>query len=171
MKQKTNKNLFNKFKLPAAVAVLYLVLYFVSPDKIINSLKYSYSIFKQVVPVIIFIILFMWGLKYIPNKAVKKYIGRNSGLKGWLFAALGGMISHGPIYAWYPLLKEFEAKGLSRGQTAVFLYNRAIKLPLIPMLIHYFGLKYTIKLTIFMFLVSFLQGSLIDIIMKDSEAE
>lgn len=164
-KKSTNKS-NNSLIFLSIVIVFYIILYFISSEKVLSSFKYSFSIFQKVLPILGLIVLFMWGLKYIPNKIVKKYIGKDSGIKGWIFAAVGGMISHGPIYAWYPLLKEFREKGFSHGQVAVFLYNRAIKIPLLPMMVYYFGLKYTIVLSIVMIMISFLQGFLINIVMK-----
>ncbi|MEJ2315938.1 MAG: hypothetical protein P8Y83_03140 [Gammaproteobacteria bacterium] len=41
---------------------------------------------------------------------------------------------------------------------AVFLYSRAIKLPLLPLMIHYFGLAYTLLLIAYLLLFSLLNG-------------
>ena len=164
--KKTKKSSKGNYIFFGGVLILYLILYIFYPGKIIDSIKYSTGILKQVLPILLFIILFMWGLKYIPNNLLKKYIGKDSGVKGWIFAAMGGMLSHGPIFAWYPLLKEFREKGFSEGQVAVFLYNRAIKLPILPMMIYYFGLEYTIILSLVMILISLLQGFLINLVMR-----
>jgi uncharacterized membrane protein YraQ (UPF0718 family) len=53
-----------------------------------------------------------------------------------------GIISSGPIYAWYPFLKQMREKGVSLGAIASFLYARAIKIPFLPFLIYFFGFKY-----------------------------
>ena len=37
-----------------------------------------------------------------------------------------GIISTGPIYAWYPLLKDFKEKRAG-GSVIAILYNRAVK--------------------------------------------
>ena len=88
-----------------------------------------------------------------------KYLGKK---RKWLFAILGGIISTGPIYMWYAMLRELKEKGVGYGFIATFLYNRAIKPPLIPVIIYYFGLKFTIVLTGVMIIFSVLQGMIIE---------
>ena len=41
---------------------------------------------------------------------------------------------------------------------AVFLYSRAVKLPLLPMLVHYFGITYTMVLVGYLILFSIISG-------------
>lgn len=53
----------------------------------------------------------------------------------------------GPIYAWYPLLKELRNKGAENSLIAIFLGNRAVKPLLMPVLISYFGWAYALILT------------------------
>jgi hypothetical protein len=48
----------------------------------------------------------------------------------------------GPIYAWYPLLKELREKGAANSLIAIFLGNRAVKPFLLPIMISYFGWVY-----------------------------
>jgi hypothetical protein len=80
-------------------------------------------------------------------------------------------VSHGPIYAWYPLMKNFHEKGVHYGPIASFLYSRGIKLAMIPSLIAYFGLKYSIILTLNMVIFSILVGLSVDILLKDKRSE
>lgn len=44
----------------------------------------------------------------------------------------------------------------------VFLYNRAIKLPLLPLMIQYFGIGYTLILGIYMTALSLAGGILLE---------
>jgi hypothetical protein len=93
-------------------------------------------------------------------------MGRDSGLRGWSLAIVGGILSVGPIYAWYALLRDLRTKGMRTALIAVFLYNRGIKLPLLPLMIHYFGLAYTLVLAIYMTLFSLLNGILVEKIVE-----
>jgi phosphoenolpyruvate carboxylase len=43
---------------------------------------------------------------------------------------------------------------------AVFLYSRAIKLPLLPLMIQYFGTNYTLVLCLYLLGFSFVSGAL-----------
>ena len=106
-------------------------------------------------------------MNYIVNpKTIAKYVGEESGIKGWLLSISAGILSHGPIYVWYPLLKDLRNHGMRIGLIAVFIYNRAIKIPLLPLMIYYFGLMFVVVLTIYMIIASVIQGKLIDLVIE-----
>ena len=141
------------------VVIIYLITSIFEFDAILPSLNFSLKILINVIPIFILVFVIMIVVNYyITPKAVNKYLGKTSGLKRWVIAIIGGIISTGPIYMWYPMLKELKKKGVNYGFIATFLYNRAIKLPLIPMIIFYFGLSFTIILTIIMIIMSIIQG-------------
>jgi uncharacterized membrane protein YraQ (UPF0718 family) len=75
-----------------------------------------------------------------------------------------GILSHGPIYVWYPLLRELREHGMRTSLVAAFLYNRAIKIPLLPLMIYYFGVIYVVVLLIFMIIASIVEGKIIELI-------
>ena len=68
------------------------------------------------------------------------------------------MLAAGPIYAWYALLRDLREKGMRASLAAVFLYSRAIKLPLLPLMIHYFGIAYTLVLCLYLLAFSIISG-------------
>jgi uncharacterized membrane protein YraQ (UPF0718 family) len=141
------------------VIVLYVVIGLLKIEVLLPSLRFSFKIAKNIVPVfaIIFALMVVFNL-FVSPYSVRKYLGKSSGFRRWLIAIGGGIISTGPIYMWYPLLKELKRQGVQYGFIATFLYNRAIKPPLIPMMILYFGFKYTLVLTIVMITISVVQG-------------
>ena len=57
---------------------------------------------------------------------------------------------------------QWEKKGVGFGLIATFIYSRAIKLPLLPIMIYYFGIKYTIVLTVVLIVMSIVQGKIIE---------
>jgi uncharacterized membrane protein YraQ (UPF0718 family) len=73
----------------------------------------------------------------------------------------------GPIYAWYPLLKELRGKGAKNSSIAIFLGNRAVKPFLLPIMISYFGWLYVGLLTLFTIAGSLAVGYLVNILIKD----
>ena len=77
------------------------------------------------------------------------------------------VISMGPIYAWYPLLKELRGKGTKNSLVAVFLGNRAVKPFLLPIMISYFGGMYVVLLTLFTIAGSLAVGYLVNILVND----
>jgi len=91
-----------------------------------------------------------------------KYLGKSSTKKSWILVIIFGILSVGPIYMWYPLLAELKEKGMREGLIACFLYNRAIKIPLLPLMVFYFSLKFTAILLLIMIFFSVVQGILIE---------
>jgi uncharacterized membrane protein YraQ (UPF0718 family) len=99
---------------------------------------------------------------FITPEMIKKHIGASSGVRRWFYAVVGGILSSGPIYFWYPLLKQLKSHGVSYGFIATFLYNRAVKIPLIPLMAVYFGIPFVIVLSVVMVMVSILQGMIFE---------
>lgn len=136
----------------------------------INILESAGEILLSLVPVFAFILAIMvLTSRYIDTNRIASSLGRTSKMKGASIAALGGILSTGAIYMWYPLLGELVDKGASQANIAIFLYNRAVKLPLIPIMIAYFGIAFTLTLLIVLVLTSFIQGSIMSIIMRGEE--
>jgi uncharacterized membrane protein YraQ (UPF0718 family) len=96
--------------------------------------------------------------------------GHPAGARGWLLALGAGILSAGPIYAWYPLLAELRGKGMRASSAAVFLYAGAIKLPLLPLLFHYFGAAYSIVLSLYLAGFAILSGVVMERIGPEAES-
>jgi uncharacterized membrane protein YraQ (UPF0718 family) len=145
------------------VAFVYLVLFFINNEKTAASLQKGGLILIKLIPIFLAIIVLTAVINYFlkPQKIVK-YFGEKSGIMGWVYAIVGGIISHGPMYAWYPMLQDMKSHGLRDGLIATFFYARAIKLPLLPLMIDYFGLIFTIVLSVYILVGAFVQGRLIE---------
>ncbi len=153
-----------------SVTVLYLALWASSPGKTCDALKASGAIFIRIIPVLFFVLLLMGLIDYFFSpESISRYLGERSGIRGWLLAISAGVLSHGPIYAWYPMLKDLRDKGMKTGLVAVFLYNRAIKIPLLPVLIYYFGVAFAAVLLVYMIAASVIEGKIIEITEKRGE--
>jgi uncharacterized membrane protein YraQ (UPF0718 family) len=143
--------------------LLYLVVFALDPGLARAAVGKSLDILGQIAPVLVLVTGLVGVSKYrLSPAAVAHHVGAESGARGYLVAAAGGIASHGPVYAWYALLQDLQAAGMRNGLIAVFLYNRAIKLPLLPLLLVYFGLRYAVVLLLIMTLFSILQGLLVD---------
>jgi len=148
-----------------SVLFLYLLLFVLDPANIQKSLKASGHVLFRIFPALCLIILLMGLVNYFVNpRTVSKYVGKGSGIKGWFLAVCTGMLSHGPIYVWYPLLRDLRSEGMRSGLMAVFLYNRAIKIPLLPLMVHYFGIPFVVILTSLMIIASIVQGHAVEMI-------
>lgn len=151
-----------------AVVVVYVILAFINFNLFSSSLHFFFNLIIKIIPVFIIIFILMSITNYfITPKLVTKYF-KESGIKKWIFVTVGGILSTGPIYMWYPLLAELKEKGVTYGSIATFLYSRAIKIPLFPVIIFYFGFKYVVILTVIMISVSIIQGLIINKIVKST---
>ncbi|MEA3430891.1 MAG: hypothetical protein U9R08_06455 [Nanoarchaeota archaeon] len=144
------------------IIIIYLGFLIFNKDIFFNSITFFYNLLIKILPIfiLIFVLMFLTN-QYITPEFIKRHLAEK-GIKKWIFVILGGILSDGPIYMWYPLLADFRDKGLNNGLIACFLYNRAIKIPLIPIAIFYFGWQYILLLTIVMVAVSVLQGKIIN---------
>lgn len=143
----------------AIVMLIYAVTVLLNSELTSRAITSFIQLLDKVFPVllIVFILIFIVNLLLEPAW-VKKYLGSQSGITGWLTAIIAGVLSTGPVYPWYALLKELREKGMKTSLVAVFLYSRAIKLPLLPMLVHYFGITYTLVLVGYLIVFSIASG-------------
>lgn len=145
------------------VTCLYALAFLVDAELMINALVFSAKLLYQLLPVLLLVFVLFFVSNYLVKAEwVHANVGKGSGLRGWIVAAVGGILSAGPIYVWYALLRDLKTKGMRTALIAVFLYNRGIKLPLLPLMIFYFGVTYTLILAIYMTLFSLLNGFLVE---------
>ena len=140
----------------------YILLALLSFNSFLKSSHFALKIIIKIIPVFIFIWILMALVdRFFNTDFIVKHFPRGS-LREWLFAIVTGILSGGPIYLWYPLLSDLRKKGFGNGMVACFLYNRAIKIYLLPLAVYYFGLKYVLVLMGVMVLASIVQGLAIE---------
>jgi len=151
------------------ILLIYLLLFIFRQDLFSLSLNFFYNILKKIIPIFILVFVLMSLTNYfITPKFIMKHL-REKGIKKWFFIIIGGILSTGPIYMWYPFLADLKDKGLNYGFIACFLYNRAIKIPLIPLMIFYFTIRYVLILAVVMMVMSVVQGIIINKFMAEKE--
>lgn len=161
MKNNKHKNTYGKWIFLSIVLFLLLGVFLKSPNQIQPILNSYFKVILQIAPIFILVYFFMLLTHYfVSNKFLKKHLGKEAGIKGWILAILAGILSMGPIYMWYPLLHDLQSKGMQNKFIATFLYNRGIKLQWLPMLVLYFGLKYALVVLFVMLVLSIPQGIL-----------
>ena len=147
---------------PLTVLLAYGITYIFLPDKITAAIKNSLNTFSALIIPICLVFLLMLLFNYFLRPAqVVKFMGKEAGIKGIIFSAAAGIISVGPIYAWYPLLKDLKEKGASDSLIAIFLGSRAVKPFLLPVMIKYFGWIFVLVLTVLMVLGSVIGGNIV----------
>ncbi|HHD92120.1 MAG TPA: hypothetical protein ENL06_00665 [Candidatus Portnoybacteria bacterium] len=154
-KKKSN---FGAWTFFIATVLIYIFLALVKFNSFIKSSNFAIKVFVKIIPIFILVwILMAFVDRYFSADFVAKHFPKGS-IRGWLFAIITGILSGGAIYLWYPLLLKLREKGVGNGIIACFLYNRAIKIYLLPVAIYYFGLKYVLILTVVMILASIAEG-------------
>lgn len=161
------KKIFSQYVLLIIVLLAYLFVFFIDRTIFDQALYRVWQIFKEVIPTLVVVfVLFSFSNYLFASKKFFKYFKKNNYIK-WIVVVVGGIISSGPIYMWYPLMSDLRGKFLNNGMVACFLYNRAIKVPLLPMMVIYFGTKYVIVLFVTMVIASILQGYMINKLIKE----
>ncbi len=144
------------------VSLLYLVLYTYAPEKTMAAVDKSLSILVHLLPVFLTVIIIMGAIAALMQSRNRAgLLAKESGLKGWFIAVVGGILSHGSAYIWYQMLADLRAHNVRDSLIITFLYTRAIKLPWLPLMVSYFGLSFTVLLTIYIILGAIIQGLIV----------
>lgn len=139
------------------------VIYIINPTLAEEAFSQFFSLLKKIGPILLFVFALVFAFNlFINPKVIAKYMGSEKGFSGWLISIAAGIMSMGNIYIWYPLLADLREKGMKDSLIVTFLYNRSIKLPLVPFIIHYFGLPFMIILTVYIVIFSIINGLLVD---------
>ncbi len=143
------------------VVLLYAAVALIDPETASDSLDYFIHLLVQIVPVLALVFLLMFTVNsLVEPRQVVRHLGHGSGLRGWCLAVVAGILCTGPIYVWYPLLADLGEQGMRSGLVAAFLYVRGVKLPLLPLMVFYFGVVFTLLITAFIILFSVVTGFL-----------
>ena len=126
------------------VAVIYLILFALMPEKastaIKNSIYYLIEMF-EVLPVIFLLTVVIEAL--VPKEWIIKHFGEKSGLLGNLLSLVLGSISAGPIYAAFPISKMLMSKGASVANIVIILSSWAvIKVPMLANEAKFLGVSF-----------------------------
>ena len=166
------KKILEKVGFEGALFSLALIAYGILAVYDLGLLKNALSTLAGLIARIVPILLLVFGFMFLTNlffesNRVIRFLGEGSGLRGWMLAIGGGIVSSGPIYMWYPLLSDLKEKGMKSSLIAAFLYNRAVKIPLLPMMVYYFGWPFALILSIYQMLFSVANGILVQFLARE----
>lgn len=150
--------------------ISYAISAVLDPSLAYLALNKSWAVLKMVLPILL-VVFFLMALlsSFIKPKSIAKHLGKESGLKGWFVALVGGLLSHGSSYVWYPILSELRKHNARDGLIVAFFYARAIKLPWLPIMIGYFGIAFTLVLSFYILLGAWIQGIIAEKVIKKSK--
>ena len=148
--------------------IAYVILGIYDFARLRNALYALAGLIARIAPILLLVfgMMFFTNLFFEVNR-IARFLGKGSGFRGWMVAIAGGVASSGPIYMWYPLLSDLKEKGMKDSLVAAFLYNRAVKIPLLPMMVHYFGWPFAIVLSIYMVLFSVVNGIMVQSLTRE----
>jgi len=139
-------SIIKKNKLLVFVALAYIIVLIMSPEKAVNSIGNSvYYLIEmlQVLPVIFLLTVVLEAL--VPKELIMRGFGEKSGFKGNLFALLLGSISAGPIYAAFPISKTLLGKGASISNIVIILSTWAVvKVPMLANEAKFLGINFMV---------------------------
>jgi len=171
-KQKDKKKkIIRDYLIMSAIIVVFAMLYFVFPAKGEVSLKNSWQFFiemMEILPAVTILIgiLSVWATQ----EMVTKYLGKESGFKGFLVALLMGTLPAGPLYVAFPIAKALRMKGASVGNMVTYLsVFAAIKLPQLLMEWRFLGWKFTLLRFPITVVLIYLMSLVVDLIFKKTE--
>ena len=124
--------------------LLHLGVYLTDSALSAQSLGYFRDMLQSLLPAfgVMFLLLWLFNLLSKPQQLIRR-LSRQSSVRAWFLSIAGGVLSLGPMVIWYPLLKQLRDQGMRSSLLAAFLYSRAIKIPMLPIMMHYFGVFYT----------------------------
>jgi len=127
---------------PLVCVTLYGVAFTHDPGRTFHSLHEAGQILKRLVlPLSIALTIMILLNRFLSPSWISRLLGQGAGFRGVLLSTVAGILSMGPIYAWYPLFKTLKDTGASPFNVANFMCNRSVKPVLIPVLVGYFGWK------------------------------
>lgn len=161
-----NKKLPKKVYFLLAMLILYLFLFFFNPELFFSSSKFFFDTIIKIIPILALVFLLMALVNYfITPQQILNFAGKK-GIKKWFLMVFAGVLSTGPPYLWFPLLRDLKQKGLDFGLITTYLYSRAVVIAFIPLIIFYFSLKFTIVLSLVILTAALIQGVLMSYLIK-----
>lgn len=157
---------FNWFFL-LSVVVLYILFLAVFPEWGINTLQQFLKVLIGIVPVLFFVYFFIFVFNLIiSNARIQEKLKTSSNIFKYIISVFGWILSTWPVYLWYPFLKQLRWYWLNNWHITSFVYARAIKIPMFPLMIWYFWLLYTISFNFVLLIFAFIIWPSINLFFK-----
>jgi len=126
-----------------------------------KGLKMFLNLLPAILSVLILVSIFLF---FLPNETLVHYLGKESGIMGYVIAALLGSISLIPGFIAYPLAGILLKNGVSYPVIAVFITTlMMVGILTLPIEIKYFGARTAILRNILYFLGALFIGGVIGI--------
>ena len=105
------------------VGLFFVGLFIFDNSNAMISLIKFIDIFSLLLPIFAFIVILTALINYfLKPKQIMKHFGEDSGKTGIFYSLIGGILSHGPMYAWYGMLGDMRKHGLKDGLIVMFWF-------------------------------------------------
>ncbi|OHD66019.1 MAG: hypothetical protein A2176_09640 [Spirochaetes bacterium RBG_13_51_14] len=131
-------------KILIAITIICLFLSFIkNRGKTLSGIKRGATLFINLLPAMLSVIILISIALYLtPREELIRHFGNNTGIAGYVFAALLGSISLIPGIIAYPMAGMLIKSGVSYSVIAVFITTLTmVGIITIPMEARYFGYK------------------------------
>lgn len=164
------KKLPGGVKFMLGMIAVYLIASFVDKSFVLSSFNKFIQTLVELLPILVLVfgVIFIVNIFLNPEK-IKKHLGHDSGLKGWLYASLGSVLIVSPPYVIFPLLGQLKKHGMKYSLMAVFLGNRNVQPAFLPVMAYYFGLYFAVVISVYILAFSILNGIIMGKVMNESE--
>jgi len=144
------------------VVGIYMGVGIVDTGTMATALTNSWKMLVKLMPVmgLVFTVNALVN-NFIHPDWIERHLGKSSGWHGWALVLGVSMVMPGSPFIIYPLLHELTQKGLKKSLAAVFLYNRTVKITFLPAMTLYFGVRYTVVLSLFILVAAILNGIIV----------
>jgi len=160
------KNLASGDKFLLTMILVYVAWYSATPIFITNSFKTFLKEFISLFPMLAFFFFIIFIINcFIKPEFTKRYLGHESGIKGWAYAILGSVLVAIPPYVAFPMLKELKNHGMNDSLIAVFLNNRNVQPAFLLIMAYYFSWQFTIVISVYILIFAVLNAIILNKIM------
>lgn len=145
------KKLIIRYLLFIILLIINIILSFYDPKIAETSFSSTTKNLLEMLSIIppIFILLGLMDV-WIPKETMMKYMGKEAGLKGAVFAFILGSFSAGPLYAAFPIASIFLKKRVSFTNVFIFIFAwSTTKIPMMLFEIDQLGYKFALTRFIF----------------------
>lgn len=145
------------------VAAAYVAMAATRPEQAARAASLSVQTFVDLIATLLTVFVFVGLFQvWINDEFIMKHLGEESGVKGLALGAGLGTVLHGPLIGVFPLLRALLAKGAKLGVVVAIVSTWAIKLPMIPLEIKLFGLRFALLRNGLLFLSAFIMAPLME---------
>lgn len=152
----------------ATVIVLVVALFI--PAKSNNVFTVAWKALLGAIKIMISVFIFIGLLQvWVSTEKLSAFLGKEAGWKRFLLSSVIPIFIGGSLFTIFPMLKTLKDKGASYAALFAFITAWSGKGPLIPLEIHFLGVKFSILRILIIIPFSVIMGLLGELIMETLE--